>query len=554
MRLTALNLPGRRLALCALPLALMAIGSAHAAPPDCISGEYNTAGSTSCKLPAGITDVKIEAWGAGGGGGDGSTDSFMSGGGGGGGSYCGATFTDLKAGDVLNIVVGNGGSGGAAGDSSYVAGAGIEGSLQALGGFAGKVGGGGAGGDTIACNPSSATSFVGHFGGSGKNAELLGIFNGGGGGGSASEFGPGDNAPGRMGGAGLGSGGFGAADSVLATTGEAPGGGGGGGNATVANAGASGAAGRVKLTFTVADPEDGVCGTAHKPGELVTKTPDTALCSSGTASSVTTTNALYTWTCAPIGKETEPASCMVGRGYTVNASAVANGSVDPGSRIVGYGQPAAFSLTPASGYRPTSASMSGSCQRAVNGNSLLVTDVQSDCDSQVSFSEVQTQSSIPTQKSGVTATVEVAGCTAVTNVAFTAAPAQGQPANTAFPFGLLGFTATGCTGGDADVWVTYSEAVPAGAKFYKLIGGSYEEYSHKNRPTVISGNTVQFRVTDGSPADADGTVNGVIQDPAGVGVPSAGVVGIPTLSEGGMIILSGLLALGTFVTMRKRRV
>lgn len=246
---------------------------------------------------------------------------------------------------------------------------------------------------------------------------------------------------------------------------------------------------------------------------------------------------------------------MVGRGYTVTASAVANGRVDPASRIVPYEMTAPFTLIPDSGYWPTNSEVTtGDCKSTLSGNELSVGDVRSDCSASVSFSEVPTQTNIPTLKSGVTATLAVAGCTAVTNVAFTAAPAQGQPANTAFPFGLLGFTATGCTGGDADVSVTYSEAVPAGATFYKLINGSYEEYNHPERSTVISGNTVQFRVTDGGAGDADGTVNGSIKDPAGVGVLGGGVQAIPTLSEWGMIILSGLLALGTFVTMRKRRV
>jgi len=322
-----------------------------------------------------------------------------------------------------------------------------------------------------------------------------------------------------------------------------------------------GGTGRVKLTFTVPPPvrADGVCGSASNPaGEPVTTAPAANLCSSGTASSVTTENARYTWTCSGIaGGANAPNICMAPRGYTVSVSSGGNGTISPTSRVVRYNEQAAFQLTPASGYRANS--VSGTCGGSVVGDNYLSREITQNCSATIGFAEVVTQSNILTQKTGVTATVQVVGCTGVSNVAFSAAPTQGQPANTSFPFGLLGFTATTCgNGGSADVSVTYSEALPSGAKFYKLIGGTYQEYNHTGQATVISGNTVQFRVTDGGQGDADGATNGSIQDPAGVGVQggasATNAVSIPTLSEWAMIILSGLLALGTLGVMRRRQI
>ena len=69
----------------------------------------NAAGS--CTVPAGVTSMTIEAWGAGGGGGsnDKGWDGVPGGGsGGGGGSYCKA-IVSVTAGSVLSVQVGAGG-------------------------------------------------------------------------------------------------------------------------------------------------------------------------------------------------------------------------------------------------------------------------------------------------------------------------------------------------------------------------------------------------------------------------------------------------------------
>jgi hypothetical protein len=75
----------------------------------------------------------------------------------------------------------------------------------------------------------------------------------------------------------------------------------------------------------------------------------------------------------------------------------------------------------------------------------------------------------------------------------------------------------------------------------------------------VSGNTLTYSVTDGQSGDDDMVANGTIIDPAGPGVPivgagagaGAGISGVPTLSEWAMLALAGLMAIATFLTMRR---
>lgn len=153
------------------------------------------------------------------------------------------------------------------------------------------------------------------------------------------------------------------------------------------------------------------------------------------------------------------------------------------------------------------------------------------------------QAGIATQAGGVTANLSVTGCGGIGSAGFNAPPA-GAPAT--FPYGLLGFTLTSCaSGGTATVTVTYSQNLPAGATFYKYLSGSYTAY-----PATLGANSVTFTLIDGGAGDADGAVNSSITDPGGIGVP--GAAGIPTLSEWGMILLSGLLALVGFGYLRRQ--
>ena len=74
-------------------------------------------GNQTYTVPAGVTHLAIEMWGAGGGGGPGRgpLSPKRSGGGGGSGAYTYIVLTeDFKKGDTVNFTVGSGGAGGAA--------------------------------------------------------------------------------------------------------------------------------------------------------------------------------------------------------------------------------------------------------------------------------------------------------------------------------------------------------------------------------------------------------------------------------------------------------
>lgn len=155
------------------------------------------------------------------------------------------------------------------------------------------------------------------------------------------------------------------------------------------------------------------------------------------------------------------------------------------------------------------------------------------------------QAGIPTLASGVTATLSVVGCSGITNSGFIHAPAGAQ---VSFPFGLLGFTLTGCaTGGTATVTVTYSRNLPPGAAFYKYLNGNYATYN-----ASLGTNSVTFTLTDGGSGDADNQANASISDPGGIGVPP-GAQSIPVLSEWGLIILSSLMAWFGMMQAKRRR-
>ena len=192
---------------------------------------FNTVGTSSWTVPAGITSLTLQAWGAGAGGG--ASNGGKVGGSGGGGGYAGDTVT-VTPGTNLTVYVGGGGAGGTSSDSGGGGGgysAVANGSIylvQAGGGGGGGGGGtsgngnaGGAGGGSSGVNGSgSSCGGSGHggsqtTGGSGKNSGsanqggiggsgsgVAGGTNGGGGGGGTSTGGGGGGGGGKFGGGG----------------------------------------------------------------------------------------------------------------------------------------------------------------------------------------------------------------------------------------------------------------------------------------------------------------------------------------------------------------
>ena len=208
-----------------------------------------TSGTWTC--PAGVTSIKVEAWGGGGGGGGTILAGFA--GGGAGGSYV--------INDSVTVVPA----------TSYTVTVGAGGALTGAGGANGNNGGNTTFGSTtpIIANggvAGSGTTTAGQLGSGGTNSS-------GGSGGTVTLGLPGATGASGSGGAG-GSGALGGAGAASRTTVgngfsvTTLGGGGGGayGSVTGSNKGGAGGAGQIKITYTVGLPNAPIIGTATVSG------------------------------------------------------------------------------------------------------------------------------------------------------------------------------------------------------------------------------------------------------------------------------------------------
>ncbi len=177
------------------------------------SQTFNTPGSTTFTVPAGVTSITVSAWGGGGAGGGVTGGNPRAGGGGEGGSFVRGTITVIP-GTQYTVVVGNGGTGstgtGTSGGASSFGGAALFNAIGGGGGAAGITGSTfGAGGNTTNTgNVASGTSTSSTYGGAGGSGTNASTASSGGGGGSAGAGGDGGNggSPLTGGTAGLGSG------------------------------------------------------------------------------------------------------------------------------------------------------------------------------------------------------------------------------------------------------------------------------------------------------------------------------------------------------------
>lgn len=209
------------------------------------------------KVPAGVTSLDVETWGAGGaGGGVIGLLSLYGGGGGGGGAYNKTTFTSIAPAATLSYTVGAGGVG-VSGDNGGNGGNSIFSTVTVNGGLGGTKGNpsqgvGGLGG------AASGTGTI-FSGGKGGDAILIsGTLLSGAGGGAAGSVSNGGNGVNATAGAGGNFGGGVGAPGVLAISngiaGSSPGGGGSGGEALLgllgAAIGGNGGNGQINITYT----------------------------------------------------------------------------------------------------------------------------------------------------------------------------------------------------------------------------------------------------------------------------------------------------------------
>jgi uncharacterized repeat protein (TIGR02543 family) len=266
-----------------------------------VSQLITTPGSGTFTVPAGVTSITVEGWGAGGAGG-GSTSHDAKAGGGGGGAYAKKTFSVTPGSNISYYVApattGTTGDGPAGAATWFLANS--ASGLVAVGGSGGTTAGvGGAGGNAALCYGD--TVFRGGNGGNFNDGY------GGGGGGGAGSTGPGNDASADAGGAskdeygGAGGTGCHSTGNTAGSGGSIYGGASGGvkGSATAA----AGAQGLIRITYLAAGYWDLTMAANPVAGGTTTPT-GTAPYANGTVVNITASAAagyvFVNWT-APAG-------------------------------------------------------------------------------------------------------------------------------------------------------------------------------------------------------------------------------------------------------------
>jgi hypothetical protein len=153
---------------------------------------------------------------------------------------------------------------------------------------------------------------------------------------------------------------------------------------------------QVSASFSNA-PIIGVCGSA-KSTVAVKTAPSANLCGTGSASSVTSNVASYTWSCAGANGGATDNSCSVPRAYTVTASAGANGSITPASQDVVGNTTTSFTVTPSAGY--VASSVSG-CGGSLSGTTFTTGAITTDCGVSATFAVYTASTNDPGRMTGL---------------------------------------------------------------------------------------------------------------------------------------------------------
>lgn len=339
--------------------------------------------------------------------------------------------------------------------------------------------------------------------------------------------------------------------------------------------------------WTVADTTlvviNGACGGDN--GQALTSTP-TNLCLTGSPSAVTTGTTSYTWSCD--GSNGSNAACSAIRNYIVTPSAGANGSITPNTpQQVAYNATPSFTVTANPNYI---AAVGGSCGGSLAGTTYTTSAVTAHCNVAATFvaetdgvdaavenaapnggdgngdgipDSQQQQVASLLRPDGGYLTIATDCAAGLTGVQTYTEGSQGS-GDTQFnmPYGLVGFSAAcesatftihyhGVGSLDGMTYRKYGPTTPgnaATAAWYTLPGVTFGT-------ATVGGQTVAtatFTLNDNQLGDDTGD-DGLIVDQGGPG-SSQEVVAIPTLSEGSVILLAALLAMGALLPRRRQRV
>ncbi len=302
---------------------------------------------------------------------------------------------------------------------------------------------------------------------------------------------------------------------------------------------------------------NGQCGSAHNAAStpLRASAPAASLCSAGTASAVAGGTSTWTWSCTGANTGTD-AACQAPRGYTVSTTAGANGSIGA-AQTVAYNATAAITVTPAQGYVVDTVA---GCGGTLAGNTFITAQVTANCSVSATFkaAPVLTVPEGPQAGRPITLTPPASGWQVTqANTQTAASVGAALPAGVTLPHGVVALRLElGTAGSTAQVVLTYPEALPAGAVYYKygpvVKNGPSRWYPFQG--AQISGNTVTLTLKDGGVGDDDLEENSVIRDPGGVALLAApaGAQAIPTLGECALALLAGALGLFSLGALRRR--
>lgn len=243
---------------------------------------------------------------------------------------------------------------------------------------------------------------------------------------------------------------------------------------------------------------------------------------------------------------------------TATASPAAGGSVSCSPSLVTHGGNSTCTATPHAGYRFHA--WMGAC--ASQSATCTLNNIQAAQASTAVFSYEITVPEGPWTGQPIVVTPPAQNNWVITSAstAPTSSIATPPPSTVELPQGIVALQlATGTAGSSATVVLTYPEPLPAGTTYYKFgkTLANPTDHWYEFSGAVISGNTITLTLTDGGAGDNDLKANSLIDDPGGPALLKAKTPGavqsIPTLSEWGMMLLTGLLGLFAAAAMRRGR-
>ncbi len=302
-------------------------------------------------------------------------------------------------------------------------------------------------------------------------------------------------------------------------------------------------------------PITGQCGSAS--GGTLTSAPSTNLCSAGNASSVAGSGP-WSWTCQGINGGGNSATCTASLqtwAVTASASPAQGGTATCSPASVAHGSGATCTATASTGYQFSA--WTGACAgQAATCTLANVTQAQ---DSVAQFTRALVVPEGPQAQKTLGLALQPGTGWQVTDASTQTAASVGAalPAGVTLPHGVVALRLElGTAGSTAQVVLTYPEALPAGAVYYKygpvVKNGPSRWYPFQG--AQISGNTVTLTLKDGAVGDDDLTENSLISDPGGVALlaaPSAAAA-IPALGEWALALLAGALGLFSLGALRRR--